>query len=184
MVNRACRNPVVPQRGARSGLRRTLLCACRACPPAGRGQAASRQVRTVQTESSRQRRSWRTDVPQAWRCRRSGNECWGPARGQGRAHKGGNGGRYCGLQCVCQRLWMVRRSVFVWRWGAEMQARRAVQRVVVAVHRATIFVTQHHQFDAAAGGADQLHGLGVNQGRCNGHTHRQHQPRQDQAGQQ
>jgi len=118
------------------------------------------------------------------RCRSSGNECWGPARGQGRADKGGNGGRYCRLQCMCQRLRMVCRGVLVRRRYSEMQACWAVQRVVAAVHGAIIIVAQHHQFDGAAGSADQLHGLGVNQRRCNGHTHRQYKPRQDQAGQQ
>ena len=65
------------------------------------------------------------------------------------------------------------------RWRTDGRAQRAIQRVA---RTSRFVIALHHQLHAASAGTDQVHAMRVDDGRCNGHAHRQHKPHQQEAG--
>ncbi len=82
-----------------------------------------------------------------------------------------------------QRLLRLQCSLGLRSEGSKEQAQRTVQSMVSGRGRVSSIIANHHQLHSAAIGTDQLQLLRVNDGRCNGGTNGQHEPRQDEAAQ-
>jgi len=147
-------------------------------------RAASAPARAARANVCTKTRMQLPDQQRNPRALRSGNECRGTARRQGRTNQRSNGRLDSGKQRMGQRLLRHHCSLCLRSGGRKVQAQRTVQSMVSGRGSVSSFIANHHQLHSAASGTDQLQLLRVNDGRCNGGTNGQHEPRQDEAAQQ
>ena len=130
--------------------------------------------------------AWRKALP--W-CRGQGSRaidaresglCGRPAGRKRRADQGCDMGRCKRMQGCRQRMGLCHRQADGRQRQCRGQAHRAIERVLTWRLGLALVVKNHHG-DGSAAGADELHGLGVHEGRSARNTQRQQEPRQGEA---